>query len=133
MQSTANVINLYAVADIERWLQEPTNTYIGRETKNIAGSKWGNPYKLKDYNNCRKTVVSLYEEDIQNNGDLLNSIDELKGKVLGCWCAPLPCHGSVLHRLANNTQLQSRDPVVQNIMNRESLQQLNKEQLIDTS
>ena len=131
MQCTANVVNLNTVADIERWLQEPTNTYIGRGTKNIAGSKRGNPYELKDYNNCRKTVVSLYEEYIQSNGKLLNSIGELKGKILGCFCVPLLCHGSVLHRLANNT-LQSRNPVVQSIMNRESLQQMNKDQFIDT-
>lgn len=26
---------------------------------------------------------------------------ELKGKILGCWCAPLPCHGDTLAELAN--------------------------------
>ncbi len=25
---------------------------------------------------------------------------ELRGKRLGCWCAPLPCHGDVLSRVA---------------------------------
>ena len=129
MHSTANVINLQTVNDIESWLQKPNNTYIGRETKNIAGSKWGNPFKLRDYNNCRKTVVSLYEEYVSSNRELLNSIDELKGKTLGCWCAPRLCHGSVLHRLAGNTPVQSG--AVQSNMNRDTLQQMNKDQLID--
>jgi hypothetical protein len=26
---------------------------------------------------------------------------ELRGKVLGCWCAPLPCHGHVLACIAD--------------------------------
>lgn len=28
-------------------------------------------------------------------------LHNLKGKDLVCWCAPLPCHGDVLLRLAN--------------------------------
>ena len=30
---------------------------------------------------------------------LLAALPELQGKVLGCWCAPLPCHGDVLVEL----------------------------------
>ena len=28
--------------------------------------------------------------------DLLARLGELRGKALGCWCAPLACHGDVL-------------------------------------
>lgn len=28
------------------------------------------------------------------------ALPELAGKTLGCWCAPRPCHGDVLVRLA---------------------------------
>ncbi|MGA9841048.1 MAG: DUF4326 domain-containing protein [Nitrososphaeraceae archaeon] len=35
------------------------------------------------------------------NKELMNQLPELKGKVLGCWCAPLPCHGDTLAELAN--------------------------------
>lgn len=27
---------------------------------------------------------------------ILKHLEELRGKVLGCWCSPLPCHGDVL-------------------------------------
>jgi hypothetical protein len=30
------------------------------------------------------------------------ALPELKGRVLGCWCAPLACHGDVLAQLAND-------------------------------
>ena len=29
-------------------------------------------------------------------------LPELKGKVLGCWCAPEGCHGDVLAELADS-------------------------------
>ena len=32
---------------------------------------------------------------------LFEALDELRGLVLGCWCAPRPCHGDVLLWLAN--------------------------------
>ena len=31
----------------------------------------------------------------------LRRLRELRGKVLGCWCHPLPCHGDTLDELAN--------------------------------
>ena len=40
---------------------------------------------------------------LRNNTELLESIKELEGKTLGCWCAPQLCHGSVLERLTGNT------------------------------
>ncbi len=43
-------------------------------------SKWANPYLELD----------KYEEYVRKNSDLMNSITELEGKVLGCWCVPNP-------------------------------------------
>jgi hypothetical protein len=33
--------------------------------------------------------------------DLMARLPELKGKVLGCWCAPEACHGDILSEFAN--------------------------------
>jgi hypothetical protein len=30
----------------------------------------------------------------------MNALDELRGRDLICWCAPLACHGDVLIALA---------------------------------
>ena len=44
----------------------------------------------------------MYTEYIMNKPELLKLIPkELKGKRLGCWCKPLPCHGDVLAELAD--------------------------------
>ena len=74
----------------------PYDVYIGRP------SKWGNPFVTKD-GWTRKDVIELYENWLTSNEaeGLMLELHELRGKVLGCWCAPLPCHGDVLARLAN--------------------------------
>jgi len=66
--------------------------YIGR------GSKWGNPFIIgKDGD--RNTVLMKYEKHVLSRQDLINSLPELEGKILGCWCSPLPCHGDILKKL----------------------------------
>jgi hypothetical protein len=48
----------------------------------------------------RAEVIAKFEEWLMEQPELLAKVVELKGKRLGCWCAPLPCHGDVLARLA---------------------------------
>ena len=89
--------------------REPHDVYVGRPTK------WGNPFVIgKD--GTREAVVKKYRQWLLGEGpDLPNCVSsggwriaeaarrELRGKVLGCWCAPLPCHGDVLAEVANAT------------------------------
>lgn len=70
------------------------DVYIGRP------SKWGNPFII-GRDGTRDEVVAKYEAWIYTQPQLLADLHELRGKVLGCWCAPLACHGDVLARLAN--------------------------------
>lgn len=63
--------------------------YVGRPTK------WGNPYTIgKD--GTRKEVIEKYRRYLRNSPHLLESLDELSGKNLVCWCSPLPCHADIL-------------------------------------
>lgn len=57
------------------WRMPPDAVYVGRPTK------WGNPFDI---------------------AIMIESINELRGKDLACWC-PLdrPCHADVLLELAN--------------------------------
>ena len=85
------------------WKNTPNHLYIGRENRRYRGadeSKWHNPYHLKDYGTRRK-VKAKYEEYIRSKPSLMNSIGELNGKVMGCWCKPSPCHGDVLLKIFN--------------------------------
>ena len=100
------VINLNNVPDIECWLKNTDNVYIGREKDFVKGSKWGNPYKVKK-NNGRKKVVLHYEKYIRGKKNLYKCLNELKGKTLGCWCVPKFCHGTILQRLAVKTSVVS--------------------------
>ena len=75
--------------------------YIGRAC-NMGGwhlpqSKWHNPYTTKRYG---AEAITLFEQYIRNSA-LINDIEELRGKVLGCWCKPSPCHGDVLIKILN--------------------------------
>jgi hypothetical protein len=68
--------------------------YIGRPYR------FGNPFVIgKDGN--RDEVIEKYRDWLMNRPDLLKDIPTLKGKVLGCWCAPKRCHGDILAELAN--------------------------------
>lgn len=80
-----------AVVNIRK---EPYDVYIGR------GSKWGNPFKIGVDGN-REDVIKKYIDYLLNNKELLESIGELKGQRLGCYCQPKMCHGHVLWLLAN--------------------------------
>ena len=81
--------------------KEEYDVYIGRP------SIWGNPYShkektLADYKSeTREEAVESYKQWILNSPDLMALIPTLKGKVLGCWCKPLACHGDILLELAN--------------------------------
>lgn len=82
---------------------EKYDVYIGRKNKRrgLEASQWGNPFFIgKD--GTRKEVIEKYRQYLLNNEELLKQIPKLKGKVLGCYCKPLPCHGDVLAELANS-------------------------------
>ncbi|NGM37981.1 MULTISPECIES: DUF4326 domain-containing protein [Methylobacterium] len=64
------------------------------------GSKWGNPFVI-GRDGDRATVIARYERWLADQHHLLRALDELRGCDLVCWCAPLPCHGDLLMRLAN--------------------------------
>lgn len=77
--------------------KSPYDVYIGRP------SKWGNPFAI-GRDGSREEVIVKYRGWLSANPALLKRLGELEGKVLGCWCAPLPCHGDVLAELANYTR-----------------------------
>jgi hypothetical protein len=82
--------------------KEPYDVYIGRP------SKWGNPFVIgKD--GSREDVIEKYEEWLFANEELYEAIIELRGKVLGCFCSPLACHGDILAELANSYTIKIKD------------------------
>ncbi len=61
-------------------------------------TKWGNPFIIGP-DGDRADVIIKYAAWIKTQPELMDSLYELKGKTLGCWCAPRACHGDILIEL----------------------------------
>ncbi|MEH6952860.1 DUF4326 domain-containing protein (plasmid) [Nitrobacter sp. NHB1] len=60
----------------------------------------GNPFVI-GRDGSRADVIAKYRAWIVAKPALMNALDELRGRDLICWCAPLACHGDVLVDPAN--------------------------------
>jgi len=87
----AVVANIKTDARLVTWAKKSKRyVYIGR------GSKWGNPHREGQHGD-RETVCLKYAEGF----GLFHEVEQLKGRVLGCYCHPEQCHGDMLAWLAN--------------------------------
>lgn len=96
--------------DLREWMDDEKNAYIGRagvvfinkERFPKTKSDWANPYKVGTHGD-KEEVLHMYEEYMRNRlevePELKERLKALRGKCLGCWCAPEKCHGDVLIRL----------------------------------
>jgi len=83
------------IVNIQKADESAIDRYIDRR------SDFGNPFRMEkdggDYTRegCINAFRSWFHADDQ--ADLRERArEELKGKTLGCWCAPEPCHGDVI-------------------------------------
>ena len=95
----------------KEWFDTENNLYIGRNAtkytnRNVSESKWVNPFMISQWIGPSKEwiledIMKTYQNYVRTNPFLMNSLHELKGKQLGCWCKPKQCHGDVLFKLYN--------------------------------
>lgn len=68
------------------------DVYIGRP------SIFGNPFSVMEYG--RKGAIEKYRQyfhqRILEDQGFKEEVLKLKGKILGCFCAPRPCHGDII-------------------------------------
>ena len=98
------------------WFDDEKNVYIGRNggkytQRGVQESKWANPFICCDREVGKsewviEQLVNCYEMYVRKNMILMNSLHELEGKQLGCWCKPGVCHGDVLVKLYNEICVQ---------------------------
>lgn len=81
--------------------KEPYDIYIGRKNGDLPQSKWANPFVVGKHGK-RGECIKMYREWILTQDHLMESLHELEGKTLGCWCKPKDCHGDVLLSLVRN-------------------------------
>jgi len=86
--------------------------YVGRAVNRggwrLAASPLANPYRA-GRDGSRADVIAAYREYLLARPDLLALLPQLRGRRLGCWCAPLPCHADVIAELADLGAGQSPD------------------------
>jgi len=73
--------------------------YIGR------GSLWGNPFVVGKDGSRDEVIfkfINFYKKSRTIRAkNMRKNIKDLKGKNLGCFCAPAKCHGDFLLKKAN--------------------------------
>ena len=76
---------------------------INRGGWNLPASKWANPFKVGQDCQTIDECLLMYMTHIMMTPGLYQSLPELRGKTLACWCKPNPCHCDVLvHILSHN-------------------------------
>jgi len=86
--------------------KEPYDVYIGRAGRGQDGY-FGNPCAIgqkcpvcsevhKDGGSTIPCFKHYFYNRIRTDKDFLRRVRTLKGKTLGCFCKPNPCHGDVI-------------------------------------
>jgi hypothetical protein len=95
---------------LKEWIDDDNNVYIGRggilfidgERYPKVNSPFANPFKL-GIDGTRDEVIQKYKayitDKLEKSPALYSELLTMKGKNLGCWCNPEPCHGNVLLEL----------------------------------
>jgi hypothetical protein len=72
-------------------------------------TQWGNVFVLgKDGD--RDSVCDRYREHVVRRSELVEQLQALRGKVLGCHCYPKRCHGNELIELLGEPEQQTTGP-----------------------
>ena len=90
MQTT--VVNIY---------KENYDVYIGRKGKGQSG-EFGNPYNRYGREESLKLFRKYFYDRIKNDRQFAAHVHKLRGKILGCFCHPKPCHGHIIADYLNN-------------------------------
>ena len=97
----------YECKDLADWCSRSNHVYIGNKRMTFINKKrypkedsiWANPFKT-GRDGTREQVLEKYRDYIIKKVER-NELDlnQLQGKVLGCWCKPNKCHGDILNEL----------------------------------
>lgn len=81
------------------------DVYIGRAGHGQDGY-FGNPFKLKpgmDRGSTLNSYSAYFHNRLTSDPEFRRRVQELKGKTLGCFCKPHPCHGDIIKDYLDHT------------------------------
>lgn len=61
-------------------------------------SIYGNPFNVEEHgrNGCIKLYREYFRKRMRSDRFFRMAVNDLRGKVMGCWCKPEACHGDVI-------------------------------------
>ena len=66
-----------------------------------ADGRWGNWHKIEG-GVSREEAVARFRTDLLSDWGMSRAVRaNLRGEILGCWCAPKACHADSLAEVAN--------------------------------
>ncbi|AWN25240.1 MULTISPECIES: DUF4326 domain-containing protein [unclassified Streptomyces] len=78
--------------------------YVGRAMNRggwyLKASPLASPFR-PGRDGTRAEVLAKYRAYLLERPDLLALLPELRGRRLGCWCLPEPCHAQVIAEIAD--------------------------------
>jgi hypothetical protein len=99
--SRTTVVNLKGRRDDPEYADV---VYVGRAMTRggwrLAQSPLASPF-IPGRDGTREEVVAKYRTYLLSRPDLLALLPDLRGRRLGCWCVPQPCHGEVIAEIAD--------------------------------
>ncbi len=101
LQKHTRIIPLKITTVRNKKKDEEFDVYIGR------GTRWGNPFEIGHgpSGDSREEVIKKYrqyfDEEVITDPERRSALLSLRGYRLGCFCAPLPCHGDVIAAYLN--------------------------------
>jgi Domain of unknown function (DUF4326) len=104
LDGKTEVVNLFKCP--VGWMDDPSYVYIGRPGKGMTGY-FGNPFKKEPGEDIGSTLDRFEEwarRRLAHDEAYRIRVGKLFGKKLVCFCAPKPCHGDVLAKLAAELQ-----------------------------
>jgi hypothetical protein len=103
--------------NLKDWCEKLGNVYIGRPGVVFVDKRryppadmcdFANPFKIGPGGSRDEVIEQFREYALERmKRDLVfrRKVFGLRGKNLGCWCAPEPCHGDVLVELAKMSDI----------------------------
>lgn len=86
------VVNLY---------KEPYDVYVGRAGNGQDGY-FGNPYRAMPRQESIALFRKYFYKRLKEDPTFNKRVRSLKGKILGCFCKPKPCHADVIAEFLNS-------------------------------
>lgn len=97
------VVNIHTVES--KVLSQKNFVYIGRHNQEFYNAPFdnngyfGNPFKIAGSLTREESLrlfAMYFRTLLERDSDFKKAVLKLRGKVLGCFCKPLDCHGDII-------------------------------------